>query len=147
MLTKSFGLEVLLSVTTERLLTKRRGNRDNGIGDIYELLGWMTGESPFTHQLGRFGEECKPWLFRWFPELAVCGHGEGLDKWLESNGADGVKMWLEQMRKECPALQESYDVGKIPMDDHTSRNPIDELREIAGDKPIIVVEVTKEEGR
>ncbi len=67
--TKVFPLRVLLTVTTGRLLTQSRGPRDNGIGDLYELLGWMTNDEPFTHQLPRFADECKPWILQWFPEL------------------------------------------------------------------------------
>lgn len=67
--TKAFPLRTILTVTTGRLLTKRKDPNDNGIGDLYEFLEWMCGEPPFTHTLGRFSKECKPYLFRWFPEL------------------------------------------------------------------------------
>lgn len=69
MATKTFPLGVVLTVTTGRLLTKSKSQNDNGIGDLYDILGHMTGDSPFTHQLGRFAAECKPWLYRWFPEI------------------------------------------------------------------------------
>jgi len=59
---KTFDVRVILSATTGRLVTKSQGPDDNGIGDLYELLGWMTDDSPFTHQIPRFMQECKPWL-------------------------------------------------------------------------------------
>lgn len=71
MKTKAFSVRTILSVTTGRLLTESAGPDDNGLGDMYRLLEWMTGESPFTHQLPRFGKECEPWLLGWFPELAA----------------------------------------------------------------------------
>lgn len=71
MSTKKFPLRDVLTVTTGRLLTKGKGKDDNGIGDLYKILGHMTGDDGvMTHQLGRFSEECKPWLLKWFPELA-----------------------------------------------------------------------------
>ena len=42
--TKTFSLRTILTVTTGRLLTKGKTERDNGIGDLYEILGWMSGE-------------------------------------------------------------------------------------------------------
>ena len=68
--TKRFSLRTVLTVTTGRLLTAPTEDGGNGIGDLYEILGWITMESsPNTHQLGRFADECKPYLFRFFPEL------------------------------------------------------------------------------
>ena len=39
-----FPLRVVLTVTTGRLLTERRDAKDNGISDVYEILGHMTQE-------------------------------------------------------------------------------------------------------
>ena len=50
--TRQFPLRTILTVTTGRLLTKAKGPRDNGIGDLYEILGYMTGDNGvMTHQL------------------------------------------------------------------------------------------------
>ena len=135
--TKRFPLRVLLTVTTGRLLTKSKGPRDNGIGDLYEILGWMTNDSPFTHQLGRFGDECRPWLLRWFPELAaVDGTLPLLDGMIERNGAEiGVDLWLKSL-----PLKTEYDVPRIPKDDHESKHPYDELVAMRGtDENIVLV--------
>lgn len=59
--TKTFSLGAVLSVTTGRLLAD--------IGECYEILGWMTGESLFTHQLPRAGEECLGPLLEQHPDL------------------------------------------------------------------------------
>lgn len=130
MTTKPFTLRTILTVTTGRLLTKSRGPNDNGIGDLYELLEWMTGEPPFTHQLGRFAAECKPWLLRWFPQLESCGES------LEKIDTNDLESWLSGLAKY--GYEDAYDVPKIPRDDHTSKDPVAELREMMGGKPVIV---------
>lgn len=138
--TKRFSLRTLLSVTTGRLLTKGEGPRDNGIGDIYKLLGWMTSDEPFTHQLGRFGEECKPWLLRWFPELSQAVNDD-LDLAMSGPAGKvaGVEQWLLDLQT-IAGLRPEYDVPRIPADDHERKDPIDELVAMRGtDEGIIVV--------
>lgn len=134
--TKSFPLRVLLTVTTGRLLTERKGPRDNGISDLYDILGWMTNDSPFTHQLGRFSEECKPWLLKWFPELASVEQSlDALDDSIRAIGArEGVERWLAKL--ELPA---SYDVPRMRPVDHVPKDPIAELIELRESKEGIVV--------
>lgn len=135
MTTKRFPVRVLLSVTTELLLTKPRGDRDNGIGDLYEILGWMTNDSPFTHQLPRFNEECKPWLLRWFPELAAANdHLDALQGLIRVHGSHGVDQWVAKL-----GLPAEYDVPRIPADDHEQKHPYDELVAMRGtDEGVIV---------
>lgn len=137
--TQSFPLRVLLTVTTGRLLTEAKGPSDNGIGDLYEILGWMTEDPPFTHQLGRFGEECKPWLLTWFPELAYASVSlNSLDKWLKADktgtGSEGVKMWLAELKMMFSSIKDSYDVPRIPKEDHTPKDPVEELEEMLSEK-------------
>jgi hypothetical protein len=152
--TKRFPLRDILSVTTGRLLTKANGPHDNGIDAIYKLLGWMTNDSPFTHQLPRFAEECKPWLLRWFPELTQV-NGElgnavnGLDWWISGSLMTGhtaelaVSGWLSRVQADC-GLQEFYDVPRIPQDDHERKHPYDELVAMRGtDEGVIVVDLEK----
>jgi len=136
-LSKKFDVSVLLTVTTERLLSP--------IESLYEILWWMTKDSPHTHQLGRFSKECKPWLLRWFPELVpVSLHLDSLDRWISADvtgtAEEGIKMWLAEMKMVFPVLRDTYDVPCIPQDDHDRKDPYDELvamRET--DKGIIVI--------
>ena len=148
--TKQFELRVLLSVTTGRLLTKGKGEVDNGIGDIYDLLGWMTNDSPFTHQLPRFADECKPWLLRWFPELlpltgdviAFCNGLEGMTRDQIGAAIDGFVWGLGER-----IGQQSFDVPRIPADDHDRKDPIDELVAMRGtDEAIVIVESEETNG-
>ena len=137
--TRQFHARDLLSVTTGRLLTKP-DNNGNGIGNLYKLLGWMTNDQPFTHQLPRFSEECKPWLLRWFPELAkVNEHLSTLDDHVQRLGPNkGCEEFFTAMLKLD--LKEHYDVLKIPANDHEVKHPHDELVAMRGtDKGILVV--------
>lgn len=136
---KAFPLRVLLTVVTDRLLTQGKGPRDNGIGDLYDILGWMTNDSPFTHQLGRFMEECKPWLLKWFSEITpALASLASLDKWLKADktgtGEEGIKMWLTELKMMFPEIKDSYDVPRIPAENHASKNPLEELVEMRGGK-------------
>jgi hypothetical protein len=152
---KTFPLRTVLTVTTGRLLTKGKpagdfGHRDNGIGDLYDILGHMTKDSPMTHQLGRFAEECKPWLLRWFPELESAGSDENmgrLDTLLADCKARGedtenaIAMWVKWMSEPGVCnLKASYDVPTIPADDHTRKDGYDELVEMRGtDEGIVLI--------
>ena len=140
--TRTFSLRTVLTVTTGRLLTEPKGENDNGIGDLYELLGWMTMDSPFTHQLGRFADECKPILYRLFPELAL---GEAclpkLDEWLGKSPTcpqEGIKMWITQLRMMFPEIKLEYAIPQFPIE-HATKDPVAELMEIAPNAQVVTV--------
>lgn len=136
--TKRFPVRDLLTVTTGRLLTDIR--------NVYTILGWMTQDEPFTHQLPRFADECKPWLLRWFPELEAVhqrlGNLDILIGGAKSERRDTgpvVEQWLATERERCN-LKDEYDVPRIPQDDHERKHPYDELVAMRGtDEGIIVV--------
>ena len=124
---KTFTLRDILTVTTGRLLTKRISETDNGIINLYIILEHMTGEPPFTHTLGRFSNECKPFLLKWFPELDNADVTE-LDK--IKNTQDG---WMEKWLTRCVTewgMSTEYSVRQIPKKSHAIKNPISELAEM-----------------
>ncbi len=139
--TKRFSLRTILTATTGRFVTKDKEG-SNGIGDLYDLLGWMTRDTPYTHQLGRFNEECKPWLIRWFPELQpMLACGTLLDNWVVKSDTveTAIFYWLAELRLMFPDIKDYYDVPQIPQDDHERKHPYDELVEIRGaDEGIII---------
>lgn len=133
--TREFSTLTILSVTTGRLLTTPVGPRDNGIGQLYELLGWMTNDQPFTHQIPRFADECSPWLRRWFPDLAA------LDAEIDREcDAGNPKPLTESLVSRFGATRM---VARIPRDDHTVRNPLEELVEMRGSTDGIVLVVSQ----
>lgn len=128
--TKQFPLRVVLSVTTGRLLT--------GIGDLYYILGWMTNDEPFTHEVPRFMKECAPWLLRWFPGLGNVDL-PSLDRDITTHGPErGVELWLSNLFA-FQGIHQSYDVPRIPADDHDRKNPVAELEAMVGKDRVIVV--------
>lgn len=129
--TRTFPLRTVLTVTTGRLLTKPRDGH-NGIQDLYEILGFMTDDQPYTHQLPRFAEECAPWLYRWFPILETVNYEslDELDALVDSKGKDGVDEWLEKIERQLGVSE--FAVGKIPRDDHQRKHAYDELVQMRG---------------
>jgi len=121
--TKDFPTLAVLSITSGRLLTQpRRAN--NGFDQIYEVLEWMTDDQPFTHQLGRFAEECKlveeckQWIYQWHPEIIEA------DKWIENKLIE--KCEVEDV-KDCQAAMlakfgEAITLQKIPQGYHNFKN-------------------------
>lgn len=144
--TKTFSLRTVLTGVTGRLLTERKGPDDNGIGDLYELLAWMTMDTPFTRQLGRFMDECKPHLLQLFPELGLaCASLKSLDAWLERAPTcpqEGIKMWITELKMLFPHIQDEYAIPQFPLY-HDIKDPQAELREMAPNAEIIVVQPFK----
>ncbi len=108
---KKFETIVAVSITSGRLLCD--------MDDIYALLGYMTRDEPFTHQLPRFSNECKPWLLRQHPHLA--GLTEEVVKLCE---AGDVQVAIRHVESSIGVM---IDVERIPMDDHDRIDPVSEL--------------------
>src|SRR6185503_6504134 len=99
----------------------------------------MTNDSPYTHQLGRFCDECKPYLLQWFPELVpVQGSMKSLEGWMDRDQTptkqEGIKMWLTELKMIFPEIKDTYNIPRIPKESHVVRNPIVESCELL-DKP------------
>ena len=125
---KTFELRDILSITTGRLLTKPKNDKDNGISSIYILLEHMTGNAPFTHSLPRFAKECEPYLLKWIPELDSVDL-KLLDEQIKSHDPKiGIEMWLDLCVLTC-GLKKNYEIGQIPTARHSIKNPINELTE------------------
>ena len=130
--TKTISTLAVVSVTTGRLLTRpKEGEKGNGIEQMYELLGWMTEDSPFTHQLPRFAEECKPWLLRWFPEL------QEITDQIELKCDAGCVQ--EAQNAIISRFGPTMEIGRIPRDDHEIKDPYDELVIMRGSDEGIVI--------
>ena len=119
---RSFALGDILSVTTGKLVSPRL------LAGVSEILAYLTGEAPFTHQLGRFMEECRPHLLRQHPALApVSGDTVTSENW---------RTWLDEQESRLgPALL----IEPIPSDDHARRDSLTELVDMVGPERVIVV--------
>lgn len=100
------------------------------VGRIHELLDWMTGEPLMTHQLPRAMDECEPSLRAQHPDLAAVIIPDGMNTW------DAVKAYGEKLAAEFGATR---PVAPLQAEDHTSINPLTELRMMRPDAEIITV--------
>lgn len=135
--TQAFPLRVVLSATTGRLLTKSKGPHDNGIGDLYKLLSYMTGAELFTHQLPRACDACRPWLLACFPKL------ESVDEKLEyalhgltdpAETETAIEDFLNRLVEE-EGLAPHYWILPLPAGAYEHKNPLNELVEMVDKKP------------
>lgn len=120
--TKSFDLGTVLTVTAGRLLTD--------IDNLYNILGFMTGESLFAHQLPRASVACKEPLLEKFPKLAEITVPEKSDTF---DTAKKIMAWLDT---QTVTYGNTFDV--TPLENFEHKNPLTELTEMT-DKPVVVV--------
>lgn len=141
MTTKAFDIGTVLSITTGRLLTKPTNEHTgNGIGHLYEILGHMTNDVPFTHSLGRFSDACKPVLLETFPELS------GVDLTMLADtleGAEtpqeGIQRWLDLACIKF-GLNKSYEIEE-GCASIKYINPVAELQGMVGADKVAVVTI------
>lgn len=124
--TKLFHIGDVLTITSGKLISPRH------IDGVYDICGWMTGESLMTHSLPRVSRECEPFLRQQHPDLAAVEVPEGLDS------EEKVLAYLATL---YPRFGRHVPVAKIPTVDHTQIDPIQELKMIRPDAPIIGLEL------
>ena len=123
---KNFHIGDVLSAATGRLVSPRH------IGGVYDILGWMVGEDLMTHQLPRVSRECEPSLREQHPDLCSVEIPDTI------NSEESMLSFLETL---YPRFGEMVPVTKLSTDDHTSIDPIAEIKMIRPDLPIIGVDL------
>lgn len=126
--TRPFHLGDILSITTERLVSPRH------IDGVYDILGWMTGESLFTHQLPRACGECQGPLLAQHPDLAAITPPEDFG----DNPEEGVARWLAE---QVAVYGQTREVAPLADGEHTRIDPLAEMRMIRPDAEIVAVVV------
>jgi hypothetical protein len=121
---REFHLGDLLTITDGHLVSPSH------IGGVYEIVDFVTGQQHMTHQLPRACGEVKPWLVQQHPWLADITVPDGLDTW------EKVFEWLEGPSQKYGGL---HQVESMPEGMYVGREPITELREMVGDKPIVIL--------
>jgi hypothetical protein len=111
--TRDLALGTVLTVTTGRYLAE-------SVDDLYDLLGWMTDDKPFTHQLGRFATECAPVLLDQHPDLGRVTVPEDLD------GPERCRAWLAKQAALLGFDRLAVGAGSAK-DRHECINPLIEL--------------------
>jgi len=118
---REFDLADILSITTGRLLSHRH------MDGVYEILNYLTGDNLYTHQLPRAALACRGPLLEQHPRLAdVCPP--------EHIAVDEIKTWLA-------GAENTYGraLPVTPIAGWERREPLAELAQMVGDKPVIVV--------
>jgi hypothetical protein len=121
--TRTFPLADVLSVTTDRLLS--RSHMDG----LYTLLGYMTGQNLFTHQLVDAADKARPALLEQHPHLANVVPPDGLDQ------AD-LMAWLVEAERVY-----GEEIEVTPLADWAHRDPIEDLCDKIGAEKVFVVPV------
>jgi hypothetical protein len=129
---RMFDLGDVLSVTTGKLVAPRH------IDAMYDLLGFMTGDTLWTHQLPRACDECAPELLRQHPQLAQVQPPS------EFRDADHVWSWLAAQKR---IHGDQVSVAPLAASDHTSINPVAELKMMRPDAEVITVVVAEDGAR
>lgn len=119
--TRRFPLGTILTVTTGRLLCP--------IGDLYQILDYMTGDQLFTHQLPRAADECKGPLLEQHPELS----------YIEVPQMSGEEQCLAWLAVQTLQYGDHLPVTPLADRDHTVIDPLVELEMMAPGKPVITV--------
>lgn len=115
MTTRSFHLGDVLSVATGILVSLR------GIGAVYDVCNFMTGDKLFTHQLPRASQECAPEIYRQHPDL----HAIARPNFSGVTDAEAaVKEWLAE---QAARFGEYRELAPLASGDHTVIDPLDEL--------------------
>lgn len=114
MMTKEFPIGAVLSVVTGRLVS------ENHIAGVYEVLGWMTGESLFTHQLPRVSREAEPVILALHPQL------EQARTEADQVNGENWKTWLQTWQDRYGL---TIAVPKLNIEQHERIDPLSELAE------------------
>lgn len=121
----------LLAVTTGLMLSP------TGVDGLYGVVDGISGQQHMTHQLGRAAEEIRPyvlWLHPWLADIPRPEH-------IPDRAA--LLVWLGEV---ATVYGEYHDVPTMPFGEYIGREPIAELQEMVGDKPIIVVQAPESGG-
>lgn len=118
---KSFPISAVLSVVTGRLM--------GDIGEVYEVLNFMTGESLFTHQLPRVSREAAPVIIARHPSLQAA-----VDE-AEQVTPENYREWLTRWRDR---YGEAMAVPLLTIAEHQRIDPLSELSEKIHPSKIIV---------
>lgn len=123
--TKNFPIDAVMSTVTGILVC------EDGIGCVYEVLNWMTGESVMTHQIPRISREAQPVLLAMYPEMQAA-----IDEAEQVNGQN----WREWLVTWTGRYGASIAVPVMNIAEHERIDPISELAEHAHPNRILTVD-------
>lgn len=110
----------------EEVISAVRGVLLCDIGQIYEVLNFLTGDDLMTHQLPRAGKDVQPSVFAQHPFL------KDLD--LSRINKDTWKQELDLLKKEWP-----NELELTPMKDYMPKDPLEEIIEMKGGSENVII--------
>ena len=133
-----FHISDVLSITTGRLVSIRH------IEGVYDILGYMTGDSLMTHQLPRAGRECAPVLLSWYPQLSTEDPAtkqaiEAMDAEIKTSGPAAAVANMVLRVRLAHGLEEELEVPKLAHEQSSHTDPLEELIGMVGRERVIVV--------
>lgn len=125
---KEFHIGDVLTITTGIMVSPE------GIGGVYQILDWMTGDQLFTHQLPRASDICEPILKGLYPEIAKVEIPDA------SNVPESLipEFWIDWLAKKAAIHGEKIRVPKLTT--YTPIDPLEELITMRPDATIIMVD-------
>lgn len=120
---RQFHISDILTITTGYLVSSRH------MEGVYDILNYMTGDELFTHQIPRAMEVCVPELLKQHHDL-IGVDASGLN-------AKTISEWIAVQEKRYGNIR---NVEPLTAGMYEHRNPIIELKEMIGNKPIIIIE-------
>ncbi len=140
---REFPLGTVLTISDGRFVDP------DGIGGLYEILNFMTGDNLYTHQLPRGMRECKPDLLRQHPVLADIRIKEILDTMGAKidilSAAKATEDVIRQVVADAVETIATHVVGAaslrvrpLPIGDHVAIDPIREAVEQFGGRVVVV---------
>lgn len=126
--TKSFPIAAVMSTVTGILVS------EDGIGCVYEVLNWMTGESVYTHQIPRISREAQPVILALYPDMQAAI--EEADQVNGDNWREWLATWTER-------YGEVIAVPVMNIAEHERIDPMSELAEKVSPDRIITIGVEK----
>ena len=137
-----YPVDVVLSLSTGRLVTREESDGSNGFQHVHELITHMLGYDVWTHQLPRVAPQCEEEIRKQFPELSMVNTGP-LDLLVERHQGnqekirESINQWVAREIDRC-GLQADYEVAPIA-NPPEPRNPLAELSEMVPPEKIIPV--------
>lgn len=107
---------------------------ENGIGCVYEVLNWMTGESVFTHQISRISREAVPVILALYPDMQIA-----IDE-AEQVNSENWRDWLATWKGR---YGDEIAVPVMNIAEHERIDPVSELAEMVPPDRVITIGVGK----
>jgi hypothetical protein len=126
--TKTFPIAAVMSTVTGILVS------EDGIGCVYEVLNWMTGESVYTHQIPRISRETVPVILALYPDMQAA-----IDEAEQVNGEN----WREWLARWTERYGAEISVPVMNIAEHERIDPMSELAEMVPPDSIITIGVQK----